>query len=155
MDKQQLDEILDRLLGEAAGNEHERLKAVLVSWAGSKGYAVKYARLTSGIPDVVAGTNEIPTYLFVGDAKDSANETADVFATWERIRGYVRDFGALIGQKRIRGGILAIATNSRKAANRWAPFLNSMADSERLSAGGNPPDFQILEIDAKTSIVYW
>ncbi|MBL9084998.1 MAG: hypothetical protein JNK76_24555 [Planctomycetales bacterium] len=155
MDKQLLDEILERVLGEAAGTEHERLKAALITWAKARGYHVSFSRLTSGIPDVLLGTDEGPTYLCVGDAKDSANETADVFATWERIRGYVRDFAGLIREKRTRGGVLAIATNTMAAAQRWVPFLNAMAESARLSEGGNPPNFTIATVDAQTLIVWW
>lgn len=155
MDKQLLDEILERVLGEAVGDEHERLKTALITWAGGRGYGTKFQRLTSGIPDVLLGTDERPTFLFVGDAKDSANETADVFATWERIRGYVRDFAALIGKKQINGGVIAISTNTLKAAQRWVPFLNSMAELERLSEGGKPPNFVVTEIDAKTFVAWW
>lgn len=155
MDKKQLDEILDRVLGESVGAEHERLKSRLAEWAQSRGFSVTFSRLTSGVPDVLLGTDEVPSHLFVGDAKDAENETADVFATWERIRGYIRDFAALIGKTRIRGGIFAICTNTRKAAERWVPLLNLMAESERLSEGVDPPNFLVTELDAQTFIVSW
>lgn len=156
MDKKR-EERVRRLLAEAAGDEHERLKAALSTWAISKGFSTEFGRLASGIPDVLRGTNATPSYLFVGDAKDSTNETADVFATWERIRGYMRDFGTLIANGSIKGGFFAIATNTRKAAERWVPFLNAMAESEELVAAGtaNSPDFRVEAVDARTFIVMW
>jgi hypothetical protein len=100
-------------LREAAGPgpEHERLKGELAAWANVRGYAKVYSEFRSGNkPDVLRGTPN-DKYLFVGDAKDATNETAENTDTVARISGYFRDFAILLGDPGYRGGLLAIATN--------------------------------------------
>ncbi len=96
-------------------------------------------------------------YLFCGDAKDSTNETVDNSDTLKRIRGYFDEFAAVLGEDGFKGGLLAIATNSEKEAQRWAPVLNTLAAAAGITGSdGTPPNFEVERIlNQKTWVTFW
>lgn len=157
---QEYDKIIARILREAGGPgaEHERLRGELAAWANARGYTKLYSEFESGSkPDVLRGTPD-DKYLFVGDAKDSANETAENTETMARIAGYIREFARHLGDTGYRGGLLAIATNSAAAAAAWVPTLNILARAAGITAGAvrTPPNFQVVVVSAgQTWVVYW
>jgi hypothetical protein len=97
------------------GQEHERIKTELTQYANSIGYTKKVTFKNGMEPDVlylnVAGDN-----LFMGDAKDSANETPSNSKTAERIYGYIETFGECLTAGQIKGGFIAILTVPPKTA---------------------------------------
>jgi hypothetical protein len=137
--------------------EHERLKEDLTAWANAYGYTKPYPKLPNGSePDVLrTGENDFHSYLFVGDAKNSENETVDNSETVSRIQTYFHQFGRLLSK--YEGGCLAIATNSVEEARRWVPVLNILARAAKLTSGvPTPPDFRVVQIPGKnTWVTYW
>lgn len=155
----EFDKLIQHILREAKapGPEHERLRGELSSWAVSRGFTKSYKTLPNGSePDVLCTTPE-DEYLLVGDAKDSANETADHSETLQRIWTYVQEFAGLLGTPRYKGGHIAIATNSKSAASGWVVALNTLARIATITgANGSAPDFQIVETAPKTTwIIFW
>lgn len=139
----------------APGPEHQRLRKELSAWAEGKGYAHPYAKLNDGlVPDVVKGNNS-EKHLFVGDAKDAANETSANEETLKRLEAYFREFARLLGSG-WRGGTLALATNDKAAAVSWTQALNDVAMTAGLSGtGGTRPNFTVYEYSSDTWIVWW
>jgi len=137
------------------GPEHQRLRRELSTWAETRGYKRPYAKLTDEvIPDVVKG-DEVNRFLFVGDAKDAANETSEKEDTVSRLEKYFREFAKLLGQN-WKGGTLAVATNDKEAAVSWTRVLNDVAVAAGLSAtGGARPNFTVYEYSSNTWIVWW
>ena len=133
------------------GPEHDRLRRELESWAISKGFSKEEPNLPSGkIPDVVRYTLNGES-LFIGDAKDSENETSDDEKTHSQIKSYFGEFASLVSEDKIEGGIIAIATNSKETASDWKLSLNTT-----LAANfSGSLDFQILEKSKRTWIIYW
>ena len=141
----------------APGEEHERLRSELTNWAIAKKYTNEYTQLKSGAkPDVLRGTED-SKYLFIGDAKDSANEDSTNGETLKRIQGYFQEFANLLGENGYKGGILAIATNLAEAAASWVPALNTLARTAGItSKEGGQPNFIVIETrPGKTWIIWW
>lgn len=120
----------------APGREHEGIRGSLLRWAIHKGFEVEItdALASGGQPDVFR-SDKGGGLIFLGDAKDSENETTQRFATFERIRGYWEEFTALITAGPYRGGIFAIATNSKGEAELWAGRLADFAAKTGLMTG--------------------
>lgn len=115
------------------------------------------AQFTSGArPDVLRRKSD-DEFLFVGDAKDAENEDATNGETLKRIQGYFQEFAVLLGKNEHKGGILAIATNSAKAAADWVPALNTLASTVGISGKGREqPNFKVMETrQGKTWIIWW
>jgi hypothetical protein len=144
------------LIKEAESNEHRRLKERLGQWAVSKGYSEAQIAFESGVePDVLRLNAEGPL-LFVGDAKNFATEPASRLATRRRLAQYFRKFAGALEAKIIKGGTLAVATNSEKGAQEWVAELNAMAfDHGLTNAENGPPSFNIDKIDDRTFVVFW
>jgi hypothetical protein len=161
MDANVTKRIADGLLREAGapGAEHNRLEAELREWAERLGYKSRYQSFRSGVrPDVLHECEgDAGSYLFVGDAKDGANQTSRTPETVRQIRRYFDEFGALLGQSGYRGGLLAIATNSAEEAERWVVALNILAAAAGLqSTPSGEPDFSVVETSpGETWIVSW
>jgi len=156
---EQWDKFAARLLKEAGapGPEHERLKASLHLWAETKGYVTVYAELPNGArPDVLRTTKD-EDYLFVGDAKDAANETPDNEDTLERLAIYIDEFSSLLGNPSYKGGMIAIATNDAGIAEEWIPALNTLACKAGVTGpNGVRPCFKIIKLkDENTWIIGW
>ncbi len=131
-------------------SEHDRLQGELTKWAEYKGYTKKYLEFENGKPDV-SRENPKKVSIFIGDAKDSANEDAKNSETWSRIQGYFQEFTALLSKGRYKGGIFAIATNSDDTASVWAHTLNRLK-----TMTDDKPNFRSNEINqGKTWIISW
>ena len=159
MDRDRFEKMVSRLLREAGapGAEHERLLAELAEWAASMNYKEESVQFNSGArPDVLRRKSD-EEFLFVGDAKDAENEDATNGETLKRIQGYFQEFAARLGGSVYKGGILAIATNSAKAAADWAPALNTLARTAGITGmGGEQPNFTVTETrQGKTWIILW
>lgn len=153
------DKLIERILREAGvpGTTHERLKSELASWASSRGYTKVFSSFQSGAtPDVLRSTPD-RIYLFVGDAKDSSNETPDNTETLQRIWSYIQEFAALLADPRYKGGLIAIATDNRQATSAWVIALNTLARMAGITeSSGSPPSFNVIETSpGKTWITYW
>lgn len=153
-----LKRLIEALLEEGGPSpEHERLKADLTDWALFKGYSKAYKKFQNGSEPDVLRENPQGKYLFVGDAKNSENETADNSETLSRIQTYFKQFVLLLGPERYKGGILAVATNNENEANKWVPVLNTLARAACIVSGsGCLADFSVVKLDGKmTWIIYW
>jgi len=157
MDKHRLNRLAAMLKEASAGREHGRIQGDLDRWAQERGFtqALSASLPRGGRPDVLRfdGARQ---YLFVGDAKDSENETTANLATSARISGYMVDFADLIGDREIRGGYFAIATNSEREAGAWVVRLNLLATLQGLTDGpGAGPSFRVDQIAAMTWVAWW
>ena len=109
------------LLRESESREHIRLKNVLRDHAESLGFDQPMSLSNGRRPDVLM--SQIG-FLFLADANVAKNETPNRSETVEEVYRYVGSFAQLLGLRKIRGGVLGIATNSRQAAEEWATTLN-------------------------------
>lgn len=137
------------------GPEHQRLRRELNTWAEMKGYTHPYQKLTDElVPDVVKG-NKANMHLFVGDAKDAANETAETEETVARLEKYFKEFAKLLRQN-WKSGTLAVATNDRDEAVSWTQVLNDVASAAGLGTStGARPNFTVYQYSSDTWIVWW
>jgi hypothetical protein len=144
------------LIVEADSAEGTRVKGDLEAWATTRGYKMPLKSLPNGQrPDVLC-FEETKRFLFIGDAKDAANETAGRTDTCQRLVGYFGEFGKCLLAGTIDGGTIAIATNKESAANEWVLALNFIAILEGLKDGaGEGPDFKIDKPRANTWVIYW
>jgi hypothetical protein len=157
MDKQRLHPIMELLKEAAAGAKHNRLQGELDRWAQAQGFSqgLNGNLPNGGRPDVLRSDNEA-SYLFIGDAKDSENETPNDFATYVRIAGYMDTFADSIKNGSIKGGRFAIATDDEAMAKRWVTCLNWLAFERDLAdTAGIGPAFAVERIDDRTWIVWW
>lgn len=145
-----LTDLLKNLNESNEGSEHVRLRKALEGRARSIGYKTESVRFPSDcIPDVLledSGGN-----LFMGDAKDSENETVDNNATTTRITKYINEFSKKLNRGEISGGIIAIATNDEYAALEWKDWLNKACEDCNL----RNPDFELEYTSDDTFIVFW
>jgi hypothetical protein len=132
------------------GQEHKRIKTKLTQYANSIGYTKKVTFKNGMEPDVLF-LNVDDDNLFMGDAKDSANETVSNKDTTSRIAEYVKEFSAKLNARKICGGIIAIATNDKDAALDWKEWLNETCEECNL----RNPDFEIEYTADDTFIVLW
>ena len=148
--------LLKALMEGKPGTEHERLLKELKKWAKSKNYILEFRSFNNGSkPDVLMGFSD-ELYLFVGDAKDSNNETTSNSETLLRIQNYFCEFAKLLGPGHYKGGILAIATNSLESAKEWEPALNILARIANITGeNGTPPDFKIENTNPEKSWIIW
>jgi hypothetical protein len=153
------DKLIAHILKEAGapGATHELLQEELTKWAQANGYSKVYQQFQNGArPDVLRATAD-DLYLFVGDAKDSSNETPDNAETLQRIWTYVQEFGNLLGDPRYKGGTIAIITDSAQAASQWVIALNLLARMAKITGyAGAPANFQVEETNpGRTWIIHW
>lgn len=158
MEKISVRKLLEEIMEEGrVGPEHERLKRDLTAWAREQNFTQAYKKLPNeSEPDVILTSAAEPWFLFVGDAKDSENETVDTTETVSRIQGYFRQFADLLGNP-YRGGYLAIATNNAQEAARWVPVLNTLARGALLKTATRVgPDFRVVRLPARnTWVIFW
>jgi hypothetical protein len=142
-----------RLKVAAAGVKHERLRAELDRWAREQGYtAKKPGGLDGKLPDVLRRHGK--GLWFVGDAKDSDNETTSRADSLERIAGYFQSFARRIIGGQLRGGLFAICTDTSAAANGWRRLIDVMAAQAGVSRGDGKLA-RVKKIDSQTFIAYW
>jgi hypothetical protein len=130
--------------------EHERIKNELTQYANSIGYTKK-VKFNNGMEPDVLYLNVDGDSLFMGEAKDSANETPSNSKTAERIYGYIKTFRDCLTAGLIKRGFIAISTNDIAVANDWKTWLNAACKK----IGFTDPDFTIKTISANTYLIYW
>jgi hypothetical protein len=136
------------LVKEAVSKEHERIRAELDQFAQERGFKTRLDELPNGLrPDVLrVRTEGESTYLFLGDAKVPENENPGRLDTLLRISRYVDAFARYLGEKRIAGGYIAIATNSKESAEQWLEPLKGMARERGLTtSSGGEPSFRVVQ----------
>ncbi len=129
--------------------EHKRLESALKAFATEHEF-VREVTFKNGMnPDVLLmkGSN----LLFLGDAKDSQNESPSNQETADRIYGYIKTFTDCIRSNEIDGGCIAIATNDLSSAKDWKVWLNRVC----MQCGLQNPNFKIKTSTANTHIVFW
>jgi hypothetical protein len=146
---------LNRLLVEAESDLHKRLVSSLKGFARGNGFEKELSQFESGLrPDGLFLTGD-ETLLFVGDAKVAENEPSTNAASLRRVFGYVREFAELVGDHQIEGGMLAVITDERPAAEGWGRSLEYLASEVGLTdRSGKPPHFRIRSVD-EFWIAYW
>lgn len=137
--------------------EHCRLKAELEDWANYHGYIWNINTLPGGKqPDVLRRALYHPS-LFLGDAKDATNETPNRSDTFERVNGYVQEFGIHLRNRTYSGGQIAIATNSFPAARNWRMAMQRMTNWAYIVSlpSNGPVDFHITDVcNGQTWIIH-
>jgi hypothetical protein len=136
------------LVKEAVSKEHERIRMELDNFAEARGFTTRLDKLPNGLrPDVLrlsggAGS----TLLFLGDAKVPENENPERFERLLRVSRYLDAFARYLGEKRIVGGFLAIATNSEDSATQWVmPLTEAAVERGLTTAGGDAPSFRVMQ----------
>ncbi|MGI6198263.1 MAG: hypothetical protein ACOYIS_03930 [Candidatus Cloacimonadaceae bacterium] len=129
------------------GEEHRRLALELRKYAKKHGFLYEFSFKNEMQPDVLLrdGLN----HLFLGDAKDSANERPSKTATSNRILGYIETYLECVESGRVRFGDVAICTNCFDAANEWRVWLNDVFNQYGLDSA----DFKIAELAQDTFII--
>lgn len=135
---------------------HVALRLDLKDAAKADGFE-KEVSLTGIKPDVFLEAREKrQRYWFVGDAKVAENERPSHRATAKRISGYIRVFGMALDLKVIRGGIIAIATDTKAAAVEWQEWLNRRCLAEGLvGSDQSEPNFKIKKIRKGAYVIFW
>lgn len=137
--------------------EHERLQADLEDWANRHGYVWSINTLPSGKqPDVLRRAVYHPSH-FLGDAKDSANETPHKLETYNRVKGYIVEFGHHLRNRTYSGGQIAIATNNFQAARSWKSALEGMTNAAAIVTPpfNEPVNFNVTDIgNGRTWIIH-
>lgn len=101
--------------------EHDRLVRELGNHAVSTGFNILGSPPKGMDPDILLLSNN--GCQFIGDAKDSANESPKNKETVARIRKYITDMSEDMISGEIPGGVIAICTNSLDAAYDWQLWL--------------------------------
>ena len=110
----------------APGKTHEKLKTRLAIFAQKHGYDHSpIFDLPGCTPDVFLASNQIDS-VFVGDAKDSSNETVGNNQTLERIKKYIAAVKDCLIAKQCKYVRFAIATNDEKAVDEWTETLEKL-----------------------------
>lgn len=129
------------------GDEHLRMRRILKKYAESLGYGLQYDGFPKGsFPDVLLANwnNE----LFMGDAKDSNNETVNKEATTDEISKYLEQYSFLMENSDIKGGAIAIITNNEFAASEWEEWLEDKCAEYDISAS-----FEVIKLPNSTFII--
>lgn len=144
------------MLKEAVTETHKRLEADLDGWAQAKGYDHLCGGFEDGTKPDVLRSDASRQYYFIGDAKNSANEGARCSETRKRISAYLENFGQLLC-KGVKGGTIAIATDSAEEADRWKISLLVLSWWAGINGPGNSaPAFSVEKLPEKnTWIIYW
>ena len=134
------------------GIEHKRIQNCLTKFAEENGFTEE-VNFRSGLnPDVLhLKKNGQIRSLFMGDAKNAANETPGNSDTTDRFSKYISEFVWCLQNEEIDDGIIAVATNTYEAAMQWQEWLNN----ECAKVGLIDPSFEIKEIESKTYTIYW
>lgn len=141
------------LIKEAKESEvHKSLTDKLLNYATENDFTTKITNFPNGLNPDVLQYNETNGYLFVGDAKNSQNETSDVEETYKRIFNYVNEFSRLLSTNdNIKGGCVVIATDSKEEADKWKNTLDLMAIINDLQdSKGNFSLSDISKVDDNT-----
>jgi hypothetical protein len=135
-----------RLLKEAEGAEHARLRELLEDLATEAGFPEAAGDLDGCIPDVFRIGSTYRRIFFVADAKDAANQR--VADSRDQIAGYLVSLA-----KRFRtgwkGSIFMIATNDGEAAREWEAALPGIATEAKVTVVG----VNLIPCDERTFLV--
>lgn len=140
--------------GGAPGPEHERIRKALAGWALARGFVVELkGDLDGKHPDVFRG-DQNGEFVFVGEAKDAENETADNAESLKRFLGYVFSFCDRIREESVAGGLVAMATNDSAEAELWSHVIAAAARVKQVHrADGKGPI--VTKVDDRTWIAWW
>ena len=110
----------------APGPVHESLRKTLIQYANKKNFTLDPSfELPDCQPDVFFESSQ-DNAVFVGDAKDSRNETVGNNQTLERIKKYIAAVKDCLIAKQCKYVRFAIATNDKKAVDEWAKTLQAL-----------------------------
>lgn len=123
------------MIKEAESRIHADLTKILNRCASNEGYRDLVELPSSLKPDIirlkkVSVGSKLCKFLFVGDAKVAANETAQNKESANRISKYLDEFFELIKTNEISGGIFAVITDREEEAEGWAELLKEFVYSE-------------------------
>ena len=110
--------------------EHKRLQALLATWAKKNKYQKPCKLSDELIPDVCF-MNEKGTVLFIGDAKDSKQETPSNQKSCERIKNYLDSLSNYVTLRKVKSGFLIVATNTKEAAVDWEKWFHKACKDEQ------------------------
>ena len=117
----------------APGPIHESLKEKLRKEAANRGYTQNPEfKLPECIPDVFMVLNQHPNCIFVGDAKDSTNETIHNQQTLERITKYIDKIDEAISAGDFDYVRFAIVTNDENAIDEWSEKLKELFEERNF-----------------------
>ncbi len=118
---------------EAEEREHKRLRQFLNDEAQRLGYTVRLERLPDRTePDAL--WLDQGNRLFMGDAKVEANQPPTDLESRKQLEGYLRQYGKLLGERRIQPGVVAVGTDTETAARAWAIAMNGLVQRVPLMA---------------------
>ena len=110
----------------APGPVHESLRKTLIQYANKKNFTLDPSfELPDCQPDVFFESSQ-DNAVFVGDAKDSRNETVGNNQTLERIKKYIAAMKDCLIAKQCKYVRFAIATNDEKAVDEWTESLEKL-----------------------------
>lgn len=135
---------------------HISLRLDLKGLAKADGFE-KEVTITGIKPDVFLELKEKRNrYWFVGDAKVAENERPSHRSTAKKISRYIRVFAIALDLKAIRGGFIAIATDTKAAAVEWQEWLNRRCLAEGIvGPDESDPDFKITKIRKGAYVIFW
>lgn len=117
----------------APGPTHESLKEKLQKKAETLGYTKEpITKLEECIPDVFLVLQKNSRCVFIGDAKDSDNETIHNKKTLERIIKYIDKIDEAICFGDFDYVRFAIATNDEKAIDEWSEKLKELFEERNF-----------------------
>ena len=118
---------LSRILNcSAPGPVHESLRETLTQYADKMDYNLEPSFELPGCrPDVFFESTQEKS-VFVGDAKDSSNETAGNDQTLERIKKYISAVKNCLKKKQCQYVQFAIATDDKESIDEWKKTLQAL-----------------------------
>ncbi len=127
--------------------EHDRLVRELGNHAVSSEFNILGSPPKGMDPDILLLSND--GCQFIGDAKDSANESPKNKETVARIRKYIKAFSENMISGEILGGVIAICTNSLVAAYDWQLWLEDAC----FDYGIYWPNFRVERLRPYTYVI--
>lgn len=153
--EQKISRLKNLLIKEAISIIHIRLELELKKFAQGKGYVHEENFMLESNPDITLFSSNYENF-FMGDAKNSKNESPSVKTTVERIEKYIKEFSDLLKEKIIKGGIIAIATDNLEISKEWVVKLNELCTSYNIAdTQQNPPNFKVQKTSELCYIIYW
>lgn len=129
----------------APGPIHESVRETLTAYAKHNGYSeAPIFDLPDCKPDVFLASSDYDS-IFVGDAKDSKNETAGNTQTLERIKKYISTVKKSLKKKEYEYIQFAIGTDDEDAIDEWTETLQDLFEEY----GFVNKDSQTVSFDVK------
>lgn len=138
------------------GPTYRRLCRKLDAWAESIGYGSPADRKWNGAQPRILRRNETGRFLFMGDAVEGEKKGPELTAAQDRATSAIAAFTHQVRTERIDGGLLAIATDDKAAAEKWAKTLGKIAKKCGLVGSERAkPTFKVKRLAPNTWVVYW